>query len=497
MRKFIFAAVVIILLSFVFLNACKPEVTEEPGAGEIGETMESDKEEKENLLSLCEISKEMVGNKISSMGEIILVEKDNPEGKFAMLEDKGCQIGIFVPLNIWNRWDPDTRNLLGKGNLIEVWGKLTSFDGQLIIDLEGLKEQDKDIASKEDEHSKTDNGVLELPEAPGSKMLDVPLLYSGSHNIPGLCYLGAAGMLVKYNHPDLDFADIIALSGSGSSALHLNFSEMPSMLISPYMDQSVVFMIKNLNAKFALSCKAGGTGSDSFQPAELPFEENASDLVLFNSKEEAYETLKRVVGTGSPVVVYLNMYYVYDDFTGVSEYWLESLSRDHASHYMVVRGYDEKYIYFNDPTDPTEAADKLFASVDNFIQAWEMTGSIDNAPPLGPYWMIFLTESGNIPDIDGVIARNLEKAVNAPAEIRSFAEQPDDSEQTLFLLLELGNARTNFGEYLIDNGLVEAGEMYVQSGNLLTDIAINRKVDTEKILQAADLEESAIKLLQQ
>jgi len=34
--------------------------------------------------------------------------------------------------------------------------------------------------------------------------------------------------------------------------------------------------------------------------------------------------------------------------------------------------------------------------------------------PLGTYWMILLTDQGNIPSVDEVIARNLVKSVDAP-----------------------------------------------------------------------------------
>jgi hypothetical protein len=500
MRK-LFIILAIIFFSFISLSACNIGVSkEESEAKNIDKTQETNIVESSNTIPLCEINQEMVGGSIRSTGKIILVEEDNPDGKFAIIEDDGCQIGIFVTLNIWNRWDPDIQNLFRSGAIINVWGKLVSFDEQLIIDLEGLAEADipkenQKTTSVVNGISNTNKDILELPEAPESKMIETPLLYSGSNNIPGLCYLGAAGMLVKKEHQELDFRDIIALSGVGSSALHLNFPEMPSMLISAYTDQSIVFMIKNLNAEYALGYLTGGIGSDSFQPAELPFERNASNLILFESKEIAYETLKRAVGSGKPVLVYLNLYYVYDDFAEISKYWLESLGKDQASHYLVVKGYDKENIYFNDPTDPTEAAGILSTDVDNFLQAWEMTNIIDNAPPLGPCWMLFLTESGTVPNIDKVIAINLKKAIDAPTEMRKFAEQTDNSDYTLFLILELGNARTKFGEYLIENKLTAAGEFYIQSGNLLIDMVTNREINTEKMLEAADLEESAIKLL--
>jgi len=115
---------------------------------------------------------------------------------------------------------------------------------------------------------------------------------------------------------------------------------------------------------------------------------------------------------------------------------------------------------------------------------------------MGPFWMLFLIEPGSPPAADAVIKANLLRADEAPAQIRSFAEQPDDSETTLALLLELGNARLQFGAYLERNGFNEVGELYIRSGTILTDLALNQSMDAEKLLEAADLEERAIPLLQ-
>lgn len=60
--------------------------------------------------------------------------------------------------------------------------------------------------------------------------------------------------------------------------------------------------------------------------------------------------------------------------------------------------------------------------------------------------MLFFSEPGNIPG--AVIDFNLESAADAPSEIRSFAGRVDSSEYTLFLLLELANARLKLADYL-------------------------------------------------
>ncbi len=477
------------LLVLIAAMACAPQIGTSPPltASDLQSTVSE-----EQPIPLCEIGEEQVGSQVSTSGTIILIEEGNPEGKFAMLEDGGCRVGIFAPFPMWEQWKAADQEAFQTGTTLNVRGKLNSFEGQLVILLEDIQpagSPTKDAESKE-------YANLDLPPALDEMMLDVPLLYSGSNDLPGLCYLGAAGMLVKYEHPKLDFADVVAFSGMGSSALHLNFPEVPSMLISPYMMQSIVFMLNNMRADYALGFQEGGSASDPFQPAALPFESNATYLFSFMNSDEALDTLKRAVSDGHPVMVHLNFYAVYDDFAAISEYWRDVIGKDPASHFMVVKGYDAQYIYVNDPTDPTAAAGQLKTSVENFMQAWEETDAIPGAPPMGPFWMLFLIEPGSPPAADAVIEANLLRADEAPAQIRSFAEQPDDSESTLALLLELGNARLQFGAYLARNGFDEASEMYIKSGTILTDLALNQSMDAEMLLEAADLEERAIPLLQ-
>lgn len=446
-------------------------------------------DETQNTTPLCDIDDSLLNHDLTTSGKIVFVDQ-NAEGAFAEVEQDGCKIGMFAPMAIYSGWSPEAQALYQQGSIIEAQGRLVSFDGQLILDLVEVRAA---YAEPLDETAETKESSL--PEAPESAMLEVPLVYSGAYNLPGLCYLGAAGILVKYEHPDLDFADIVALSGMGSSALHVDFPEMPSILISPYKEQGIVYMFQNLAAEFGLGIAKNGAASDTFQPLGLPFESHASTIYEFKNREEALMTLKQIVGSGKPVSVHLNLYHVYDDFILDSEYWRESIGKDHASHYMVVKGYDQDYFYLSDPTDPTAAAGTLKASVENFSAAWEDINAIPNSPPRGPFWMIYLESSGEIPDVNLVIEKNLKEAVNAPDAIRSFAERPDSSEFTRFLLLELGNARKLLGEYLARNGQSEAGESYLQSGNLLTTMALENNIQASLLIKAAEAEEIAIEIL--
>ena len=54
-------------------------------------------------------------------------------------------------------------------------------------------------------------------------------------------------VFITHDDPDGIFADVVALSGVGSSALHLDFPEV-SMLSTRLADQSIVYMTENMSA---------------------------------------------------------------------------------------------------------------------------------------------------------------------------------------------------------------------------------------------------------
>jgi len=191
-------------------------------------------------------------------------------------------------------------------------------------------------------------------------------------------------------------------------------------------------------------------------------------------------------------MVYLNLYYVYDDFSESSDYWKEYLRKDKAPHYVTVTGYQHNTIIMNDPTDPTEAAISLTTSIENFVQAWGETVDFSNAPPLGPYWMLFFNDPGSIPEDTTVINLNVESGAGAPSEIRSFAKRLDGSEGTFFLLSELANVRLKFADYLQRNGWLDAAGDYRSSGALLAKMVTERRVDPIILYEVAALEETAL-----
>jgi len=441
-------------------------------------------------VSPCEVTDEQLGQEIAVAGQIALVDDADPNGTYAELEASGCRVGVFVPSERWARWSAEQQNVFQAGQQIAIGGTLVSFEGHLIVDASGPPQAIEGEAAPSPEVAAPP--MLDLPPAPDSAHLDVPVVYSGLDGTPGMCYLGAFAMLVKYEHPELDFADVVAFSGVGSNALYLDFPDMPSTLTNRYTDVSMINTARNMEAPYVLGFGRGGNGSDPFQPAGIDFEDNAAGLISFAGGDEALDTLKRAVASEGPVVVFLDLYTVHDDFAAASSFWRDVLGKDHASHYMVVTGYDAETVYLNDPTDPTSAAANLPADVENFMQAWGNTLDMPDAPPIGPYWMIFLAEPGSVPATEEVIAWNVETARDAPSEIRQFAQNPGNSDSACFMMGEMARGRMEFANYLERNGWAEAAAGYRQSGTLLAEAAAQRQTDPAILEEIAALEEAAL-----
>ncbi|MFH1524852.1 MAG: hypothetical protein ABIF04_07780 [Chloroflexota bacterium] len=438
--------------------------------------------------SPCDLTTDRVGSVVRVNGKITIVDTDS-EGTFADLEEQGCHVGLWVSLQDWNGWTAEQQALFQVGQRIDVTGTLESFEGSLIVNV-SIPPQEVEGQAISSAQTAPD-----LPSAPDSARLDVPVIYSGLDDLPSLCYLGAFAMLVAHEHPQLDFADVVAFGGVGSNALYLDYPNMPPTLMHRYAEASIINVVQNMGASYVLGFGTGGSGSDPNLPAGMDFETYAGGLINFESGETALDYLERAVASDHPVEVHLNMYYVFNDFAAISDYWRNVLGKDNASHFMTVTGYDTDSIYLNDPTDPTVQAANLSASIENFMQAWEKTQEIPGAPPVGPYWMLFLDQPGDIPQAEETVTWNMDTAQDAPLEIRKFAEDPGDSEFTRFMLHEMSKARTEFADYLERNGWPEAADCYRRSGQLLSESARQPNIDPATIEQIATQEEEALALL--
>jgi hypothetical protein len=331
--------------------------------------------------------------------------------------------------------------------------------------------------------------VPTLAPAPESYQLDVLDFYAGREGKLGgiLCYLGAFTSLANYQNPELDFSDVVANSGQGSSAIYVEETDLLDN-VGPF--KGLIQAASNLNAPFILGLGEGGQDSEGSK-----VKNKAVSVVYFSSGDEALDYLKRVIASDHPVEVYLDRYYVYDDLAPVSSWWESARKKEHGANWFTVTGYDTEHIYLNDPTDPTEAATNLPAKVENFRLAWEKTQELQEDPPIGPFWMIYLTQIGNKKSATEVIAWNVESSGQAPSEIREFSANPNNSKLTLRSLGELAIGRLQFAEFLEKNGQDEAAALYRESGNLFATLSDGGGSMATDLNAIADKEEQALILL--
>ena len=335
--------------------------------------------------------------------------------------------------------------------------------------------------------------ISRKPAVPESYQLTVPRVYSGILMLGpeenwwagGLCYLGSFAMLVEYENSTLDFSDVVAYGGIGTRAERGPPWE-PSTLGVGYMERSIINAASNLGYDLTLGIGAGGK-TDGFAIA-------AAQTKTFNSQDEAFNYLKCTIASNIPVEVHLDLYYVVDDFAEVSERWAKwTQSKRHASHFMVVTGYDATQVYLNDPTEADNTvAVNMPATVDHFLQAWSegANKSIQGAR-LGPYWMIHIERSVGRKSIGEIKSWNKEISENSAAQIRAYAAGSPSADQPFWP--ELAKARKEFAVFLQKTGSTEAAALYKSAAELYRMMSASGNVSADLNI-IADLEENARQL---
>lgn len=481
--KFLIVLCTVIFCTLSILSSCKLDTAitseeETQGATEASETIEA--------TTISDIKEEDQGKEFTVMGSVIFMDESS-DGLFLEVEDESGSVGIFIENRLLSSITEEKRSDIQIGKTIKASGTLKINQGILIL-IVGNVSSIEVIAEEESSEEVEFTAV----QSPNDYQLDVELVYSGNQDRPGLCYLGAFSMLVKYQESEIEFCDIVAASGIGTSAGYVENDES-SFLGNGIGEACIIHSANNLNTSFTLGLKDGGNDSASYYPSQLRFGNQAKEVIYFEDSEDSFAHLKSVVSSGNPVVVYIDCYYLYDDFSLASGFWKNSMEKDHYDHYMVVTGYDKNNVYLNDPTDPTEAAANIPAKIENFMEAWEKSSEI--AQKLGPFWMIYLSDPVSQKPFNEIISWNTDISKNAVSEIRKFADKPNSLESTCFLLNELGRARTEFSNYLDKNGMVEPALLYQESGDIFSEIASNMSVTTEKLNVIIDKESEAIQLL--
>lgn len=487
-------------LAALVLSACgntanEPRPTDELENTEAAGTIPQSTEQGASTdMSPCDVTDQMIGQELAVAGMIDFVDHGDPNGLFVGISERGCMLGVFIDMAVFDEWDESRQAGIEDGELVSFSGVLNQFGAELVLEV--ITQDVGEVEPVDSEDGGQANTQLDLMgvEIEDSVLLDVPVVYSGYEGHTGLCYLGSFAMTALYHHPDLSFADIVAYSGAGTGAYV--FDQMPEVgefISNPFWEGTMVNVVDMLGASFGLGLADFGSDSDTFNPNAISFTENAADVTYLRSSGEALDFLRRVLSSGRPVVVYINAEHVADSFAEVSTFWTNSVGSA-ASHYMTVTGYDADFIYLNDPTEPNGEAKNLTAPIEDFILAWEDTLT-EELPPLGPFWMLYLIDTGAPASIERVLSWNAEVAAGSVDHLWSFSESPSDSEFSCFSYREIARGRLEFADYLAQNGLDDLAELYRQSGEIFGSIGLQPDNLISQLINSAEMEEAALQQL--
>lgn len=333
-------------------------------------------------------------------------------------------------------------------------------------------------------------GELNLVTEPlAEKRLDVELVYSGGDET-GFCYLGGYAMLAKFKDNEINFMDVIANSGIGTSAFYIS---QANLLMNGQEIGTIGIAAVNQGYDYYIAALEGAQLTDEFFAANLP--EDAKQVLPIQSEDEAFILLRRLISSGIPVMVHVDISFIKEPlikYTSYMKYIFEFIGSNPVDHYFTVTGYDDAFVYLNDPTEKAAGMGKdIPVGISGFLDAWENGNNplFNEDTRIGPYWMLFLGERGEAKSADELLSWNKDTAAKASEEIRKAADNPNIV--NILHCDEMYRARQEFGAFLKQNGYVEAGDMFIEASELFRGLSSspNPKAD---FLMIADLQEQAL-----
>ncbi len=334
-------------------------------------------------------------------------------------------------------------------------------------------------------------------EPPVSVYLDLP----GAQDYPAaICYLASLGQLIQYENPDISTADILVRTGM---ITQFEWIEYHGGYIDPHkriydwrkklFQGQTLDLIRLCGIGYAVGYGKGGGGGRSLV-------KGADRVVLFNNEEDAVLHLKSIIAAGFPVQVHLDFFYVKDDAGQYYPFWA-SYPDEPSSHFVVIHGYDENYVYYTDnhPSDSNDVdSDGLPDGVgvplpwNRFLQAWQATEDFPNDSNIkaGPWFMLYLT-SGPIlvsnADLLGYLYRD---GLDGPENLQTVLQNIQEGQSPADCLTDsLRDRKTEMTPYMVqwlqDNQYGQIADLYSQMGVLWQSIR-NTDTDTTTVTDALE-----------
>lgn len=106
--------------------AVQTAVPEQAGDEDSGET-----------ITPCQVETTQVGELLSVRGQIDFIDTNDPGGLFIEISDGAdCRLGTWTMIQEWSSWGNDLQSQVIQGAQVEFHGRLTSFDGELILEVD-------------------------------------------------------------------------------------------------------------------------------------------------------------------------------------------------------------------------------------------------------------------------------------------------------------------------------------------------------------------------
>jgi hypothetical protein len=90
-------------------------------------------------VTLCSLSDDIIGWRVSTSGKITFIDLSPPDGVYFELEDNGCEAGGFAHNEFWNNFSEEQQEQIAPGNLITIEGILIKNEGRLIVSVQNLQ----------------------------------------------------------------------------------------------------------------------------------------------------------------------------------------------------------------------------------------------------------------------------------------------------------------------------------------------------------------------
>jgi len=91
-------------------------------------------------LSPCDLTEDMLGQYVQVRGEIGFVDDAMPDGTFVELTSGACRVGGFIQAHVLSEVGDEAKQLIKRGQSLEVEGKLSTYGGDFEIQVDLISE---------------------------------------------------------------------------------------------------------------------------------------------------------------------------------------------------------------------------------------------------------------------------------------------------------------------------------------------------------------------